>query len=128
MCNCEEIQGHKFKIGDFALNLNHGFDEWTGCVGDNKCFLYDDSIWLPRQDQLQDMMLKEDYIKGWRNLQNCFYDWLVDCNERMYKFGSMEQMWLAYYMESKHTALWTGTEWDRAQWTDKEAEEMERRE
>ena len=120
MCDCEEIQSNwEPQSGDF--HISKFGDKYSNLNTENIIIKTNDMVWLPRQDQLQDMM--EDYIKGWRNLQNCFYDWLVDCNEgRMYKFGSMEQMWLVYYMLVVNAVIWTGKKWNKANWTDKELE------
>ena len=109
MCDCEEIQKEwKPQSGNFV------FDEH--CCKDSFIFhnhplsIY--AVWLPQQDQLQEIIIKQTKVINWRNLQNCFYDWVIDCNEeRMYNFDSMEQMWLAHYMEIKHNKTWDGNKW-----------------
>ena len=73
-------------------------------------------IWLPRQDQLQDLLDGDltDIAEG-------FYDYMTaggynyECPEfndtRCKEYGSMEQLWLAYVMESKYSKQWDGTAW-----------------
>jgi hypothetical protein len=71
-------------------------------------------IWLPRQDQLQDLLSDNllDIAEG-------FYDYMtteefdipefdcVHCKE----YRSMEQLWLAYVMSDKYGKQWDGTKW-----------------
>lgn len=65
-------------------------------------------IWLPRQDQIQEMIGES---------QNCRYllkrlnEWAIDyCYGWMLK-ASMEQFWLTFYMWEKHKKMWNGKEW-----------------
>lgn len=64
-------------------------------------------VWLPRQDQLQEMA----------DICECsdplcwtitFRNWLANSNQVTY---SMEQAWLAYVMSEKYGKQWTGEEW-----------------
>ena len=69
-------------------------------------------IWLPRQDQLQDMVTAtsiEDLMLDLlsftsRHLDNPFTDYAR-------KFTSMEQLWLAYVMRRKFDKVWSGNRW-----------------
>ena len=73
------------------------------------------STWLPRQDQLQEMMIPYGlyafynfvYRHDWRD-----GDYLPDCNK---VYESMEQLWLAFYMSKKHNKYWDGTSWNLRQ-------------
>jgi hypothetical protein len=65
-------------------------------------------VWLPRQDQLQEIILP--MFKG-----NC--DWML---EECYKFiqlphpvksQSMEQIWLAFVMQELFAKNWNGEDW-----------------
>jgi hypothetical protein len=67
-------------------------------------------IWLPRQDQLQEMIKTEsnfDLIKEFRDWQmedkKIKIDWLLN--------WSMEQLWLAFVMKKKYGNTWDGKEW-----------------
>ncbi len=66
-------------------------------------------IWLPRQDQLQEMVFNG-------SLLNLLYDFqsFVKLNQLpSYAacFTSMEQLWLAFVMKEKYNKIWSGTEW-----------------
>jgi len=70
-------------------------------------------IWLPRQDQLQEMLHTEDdysYVVSTQLHQiNEFYntiDWVADGSEL-----TMEQVWLAFVMKEKHNKVWDGEDW-----------------
>ena len=65
--------------------------------------------WLPRQDQLQDMV-KSEY--------ECDYDMNLDFTEfttNLYTHeqigASMEQLWLAFVMHELHSKQWDGKQW-----------------
>ena len=69
-------------------------------------------VWLPRQDQSQEMILP--MFKG-----NC--DWMP---EECYKFiqlphpvksQSMEQIWLAFAMQEKFKKIWNGESWEKVE-------------
>jgi hypothetical protein len=68
-------------------------------------------IWLPRQDQLQEMM--DDFhgwglvailnIGGWDDKFN---------KENMDKFNTAEQFWLGFVMFHKFNKQWNGQDWE----------------
>lgn len=71
-------------------------------------------IWLPRQDEIQEMM-KETfnssfYSMGWiRNI----VDWMNRQGKYAHQFkDSMEQLWLAFYMWEKYKKTWNGEKWE----------------
>ena len=64
----------------------------------------DDTIWLPRQDQLQEMLDVHHYTL----LEKC-WDFAQSTNGWM--FDSMEQLWLAFVMKEKYNKLWNGEGW-----------------
>jgi hypothetical protein len=67
-------------------------------------------IWLPRQDQLQEMMpYGDDYLSFVMHVAHP--DELADLDPYHSKFQSWEQLWLAYYMAEAHNKRWTGDEW-----------------
>tara|TARA_Y100000310_G_scaffold182404_1_gene182495 strand:- start:358 stop:831 length:474 start_codon:yes stop_codon:yes gene_type:complete len=81
------------------------------------------NIWLPRQDQLQEMV-RGDGEPYWK-LHSRFHRSLIAANKRwkgpvwcwptstpdIPPGTSMEQLWLAFVMKEKHNKGWTGTEW-----------------
>ena len=66
------------------------------------------SIWLPRQDQLQEMVINFD--RGHDNYGVLFglMKFSADYNLRE---TSMEQLWLAFVMKKKFNKTWDGEKW-----------------
>lgn len=75
-------------------------------------------IWLPYQDQLQDILLQEwnfhDLVyhyaseysdDGWKTPE-----WANDGKWEL-KYNTMEQLWLAYLMHKKYNKIWNGSDW-----------------
>lgn len=66
-------------------------------------------VWLPRQDQLQDMM---DYVDCAAESIESFYQWWEIYSQHHYSTReSMEQLWLAFVMKEKYNKKWNGEEW-----------------
>lgn len=71
-------------------------------------------VWLPRQDQLQDMI--HDYkasqmkFSGNHGLIMDFASWVAD--ESNLPCVSFEQLWLAFVMHEKFNKNWNGTTWE----------------
>ena len=69
-------------------------------------------LWLPRQDQLQEM------IGGMDKCLELVYWWQEASKVGDYhgyyhdSFDSMEQLWLAFVMKEKYNKVWNGEEWD----------------
>ena len=122
MCDCEEIQGGwVLKLGDYVFdNVQSKVIFFSVCkesdkpVRDTYGSRY---IWLPRQDQLQEMVGKfpevferfadtmgqNDFNYGLEEMGS--YDlWETPCT-------SMEQLWLAFCMFEKYGKVWSGEEW-----------------
>ena len=114
MCDCSEIRGESvtppYPTDYYAQRkrgaTRYGYQLITADIVD------DDYIWLPTQDQTQEMMPEknckcpcclifhlnkfvEDNIDG-------FADEGID---------SMEQYWLAFYMWENHQKIWDGKKW-----------------
>lgn len=73
------------------------------------------SVWLPRQDQLQ-RMAEEDETKIFRLVNSVIEDQYYypkkDANvEPPSIFYSMEQLWLAYVMKEKYKKIWDEEGW-----------------
>jgi len=75
-------------------------------------------LWLPRQDQLQDM------VKGFESdsltLQYKFMEWCIPYFSAKGKYiyqwyvvskTSMEQLWLAFVMKELYNKVWGGENW-----------------
>jgi len=63
-----------------------------------------EKIWLPRQDQLQEMVLDTSCVE---NLLSCFYWWMhKDMAFTLLEFDSLEQWWLAFVMHEKYGKIW----------------------
>lgn len=87
------------------------------------------AIWLPRQDQLQEMVVENimDETKGSMRGRSCsllLHSLLNKFAEEPYGeqgndyknyptnwFDSQEQLWLAFVMKDKYNKVWTGEEW-----------------
>ena len=102
------------ELGDFyTTNVSIGMEEYNTYVFMG--LLDEGFIWLPRQDQLQDM-LREKYPNHYMFLKDMiigFRNWFFeeDLFMGMEHFDSMEQLWLAYVMHELYSKQWSGTEW-----------------
>ena len=67
----------------------------------------DEKIWLPRQDQLQEMIVAIDTIP--RKLVKALWDWIAQTAPP--SNYSMEQLWLAFVMKENHNKTWDGEKW-----------------
>ena len=120
MCEkAEKIQKEwKLCVGDFCFKKERR-DNWVE-VAD-----YQDVaegmnikryIWLPRQDQLQEIYRKAvKCSKGKSATFRLAMDISCWLGNRQYpqKFTSMEQLWLAFVMRKKYQEVWNGAEWIR---------------
>ena len=70
------------------------------------------NIWLPRQDQLQEMWLAGVGVIPC-GLMKLFYDFMLENRTGGYilSFTSMEQLWLAFVMSERYGKVWDGKEW-----------------
>jgi len=63
------------------------------------------AIWLPRQDQLQEM------IGGtWSGQLFKLDKWIAACPKYKH-IESMEHLWLAFVMSERYGKVWSGVEW-----------------
>ena len=70
---------------------------------------YQDYIWLPTQEQLQEMVFPDNWIPRecmsiMRKFQ-FFYEQTCDA------FTSWNELWLAFVMHEKYHKIWNGREW-----------------
>ncbi len=105
MCDCPEIQGQReydkpYKDGDWWISKRWADSvacAWRGYHGH-------DEIWLPTQSQLQKMVEGTHIEKLGR-----VYKAVVKMS--LYPSGSMEQLWLTFYMSEKLNKTWDGDKW-----------------
>jgi hypothetical protein len=72
-------------------------------------------VWLPRQDQLQEMIGGSPY----NNVKNSMFSILDDLHRFAFTPNifndfiplTMEQLWLAFVMKEKYSKVWNGTDW-----------------
>lgn len=74
-----------------------------------------DIIWLPRQDQLQGMVVIEK--SEWFLTGIATYDKYGFSKEIEYygQFDSFEKMWLCFVMEKKYNKIWNDSDWFKAE-------------
>lgn len=85
-------------------------------------------VWLPRQDQLQEIMAdyiakEQEMVKTRTDLMQAFLDFTHWLGTQYYKreyvclptnvFSSGEQLWLAFVMKEIYNKVWDGEEWIR---------------
>jgi len=73
------------------------------------------AVWLPRQDQLQSMYLREmkcsnSHSQVYRATVDIF-SWYNAVQSGHHRYTSMEQLWLAFYMKSVYNKTWEGQVW-----------------
>ena len=114
MCEkAEEIQKWTYKNRDqfdymfskHTEDVVRAIDIWCGLSSD-------DWIWLPRQDQLQEMIPKfkkdENIDLYW--MLKALHDFQVLYTADL-GIKSMEQLWLAFVMKEKYNKVWNGKDW-----------------
>ena len=82
-------------------------------IDSNETFVKQTLIWLPRQDQLQEMV-KREYKESpqaglWYVFQKFVTYRIVNIEED--DLPSWEQLWLAFCMVEKFKKVWNGEEW-----------------
>ena len=113
--------------GDFCTDRDFQCRTPVGCIDDGQAVgegeeqdiedWQHECIWLPRQDQLQDMIQGSqlEVIAG-------FTDWVFGLPEYQTvtptpcpseQFTSMEQLWLAFVMSEKFGKFWNGEDWEK---------------
>jgi len=75
-------------------------------------------IWLPRQDELQEMFINSHSVNKWKedwltltNMFNGFISWWDTGNVARGKSKSMEQLWFMFLMKKKYDKVWSGKNW-----------------
>ena len=65
--------------------------------------------WLPRQDQLQDMLKYDEQPLD--SLIVSFWLWYDKKGGKKLQFTSMEQLWLAFVMKRNYNKIWNSKDW-----------------
>ena len=70
-------------------------------------------IWLPTQEQLQEMVDRDWYKVFCKFL---LWHWNSEPNAKEFAsmFNSMNEVWLAFVMKEKYNKIWTGEKWETA--------------
>jgi hypothetical protein len=123
MCDCPEIFNEcKFQGGDWFYEdgkswMVYEFNEKVS-LGEHQEY-FGGIVFLPRQDQTQEMMFKgkpwgvcslatglANFMQG----QQRFYK--SGRVKKLYPVGSIEQLWLAFYMWENHQKSWNKKGWE----------------
>ena len=134
MCDCEEIQAeHEWVEGDLYSEKCHYRNGMTVVFSEFYCGDCDRELklekakwlWLPHQDQLQEMLEevvnKSHFIFRFNDFLHASYLPVTHLNAYVWFLNlvdldadetvSMEQLWLAFVMKEKHNKVWTGEGW-----------------
>ncbi len=80
----------------------------------------DKYIWLPRQDQLQGMLMTNDNDYPYKNIwklqkgfESCLDKdhWQTRDINTVLAMDSYERLWLAFVMKEKYNKIWNGEDW-----------------
>ena len=99
---------------------DHAFREFSGGYeweDDFVCY-QKNAVWLPRQDQLQEIYVEWAGLKEVSNWAHSILDAFqffalsdVPNVDLTFKMRSLEQLWLAFVMKEKYGKVWNGEEW-----------------
>ena len=70
-------------------------------------------IWLPTQDQLQEIAfeyLSKKTISSYYTIFSLIFDF-SEFAKQTYGFDSMDQLWLIFVMKEKFGKIWNGKDW-----------------
>ena len=118
MCEkAEEIQrGHKPELYDLRAvwipKQQRTPPDGTAMLGEYKVYEIDEfGIWLPRQDQLQEMVMPHRELGDLYPHIKLAFELAKFANNQIFITDSMEQLWLAFVMKEKYNKAWTNNEW-----------------
>ena len=66
-------------------------------------------VWLPRQDQLQEMMPQKGMVAQYIRLHQLCWD--MDSGDSFLSNVTWEQLWLCVVMHEKYNKVWNGEDW-----------------
>ncbi len=79
-----------------------------------KNYGHGNNLWLPRQDQLQEMVGGFDAgFVDWNGWIIMVYPEQRNPFSKPWRFDSMEQLWLAFVMSELYQKKWEGSKWIR---------------
>ena len=123
MCRVYDIQHNwKFELGDYFGYLadvtwrdksrTHGVD----IVDESLLYSkerYTHWVWLPRQDQLQEMITGDEYLyrTEFGNSSGALFEAITEFAHRGDYGKSFEMLWLIFVMERKFKKFWNGLSW-----------------
>ena len=108
------LEGY-YLIGKLAVRRS-SYDGYWGMSN------YKTTLWLPRQDQIQEMFgyYRDSSLLLYSFFKFCFKDSITILMEGgsplIFQFPistSREQIWLAFYMHEKHSLTWDGDKWEK---------------
>jgi hypothetical protein len=119
MCQkATEIQSHikvglyKGMAGDWFAKPDKEVKYLIYILSANCVQLNGTDIWLPRQDQLQAMLLNYlNFTSTTWGLLSAVYHKTWKETEYYSLFISMEQLWLSFVMYEKYNKIWNGKDW-----------------
>jgi len=102
--------------GEFHDNVVMSLGELSYYSDD---YEWDIAVWLPRQDQLQEMVgdygliycFLYAYFRETSGENNWSNKSCSNADTYWQQFGSMEQLWLAFVMRERFGKVWNGEEW-----------------
>ena len=133
-CDCPEIQGLVISLKKH--HDNHTYWHRKIPLRESIQDYLNDSIWLPRQDEIQGLVLgyyKETNPEGWIEpdvflVFNMFNHWRTFCQSdtcyfRLYRkidfsSNSLEQLWLMFYLYERYKKIWDGSRWTNSTTTE----------
>ena len=94
--------------GDYYRVIDKEAERTCESCGNTETYILSTrSIFLPRQDQLQEMV-----VNDWADNFRKFIHWCFPSIGKVIPFvGSMEQLWLAFVMKEKYNKTWDGENW-----------------
>jgi len=115
-----EREHSKIPSGVFYVMEESYTDTCTTCGNEEDKHKVIKTIWLPRQDQLQEMIGKEyplsfmalvDFVLSYEDPDADKPAELCADNEVLTKLTSREQLELAFVMKEKYNKTWNGEDW-----------------
>ena len=128
-CDCEEVQEHrKYDGGDWICDPDNGhswaiWQKVRGKTDEEVQKFMDGLLWLPRQDQIQEMMEVTAVFDFESAVYEMFFtsdnhahynstpEWRVMEYDSSERYCTPEQLWLGYYMYKQHNKTWDGEKW-----------------
>lgn len=97
-----------------AFLPHYEIDTWCqGCAEEYGNESKESYVWLPRQDQLQEMVTDKfnDYPNAMHGMLLEFHFFTSGEESNQRKLISMEQLWLAFVMKELYGKSWDGEQW-----------------